>query len=298
VPLTAAPAVVRACEVLHHLAGHPSESFTVSELARALGLPRATCDTVLMGLAEGGLVTRRADDLRYELGLSCIALGDAARIANSILRAAATEAEQLARALVACAAVSTRHGDGSSVAEVFDFGPTFGPRAHVGQSIPHSPPFGAVYVAWDPADAEQWIARAGSLLDDDERARFLHALAEVRQRGFSVTISSRRRPELEAVISKLAVQPDEQQAQRARDELMAGFAHSEYLATEVEDDTTLRVSHMAAPVFDRQGRAVASILLLGPDYEIDAAELRARGDALIRAAARATQHAGGRPPTT
>ena len=28
--------------------------------------------------------------------------------------------------------------------KVFDFGPPFGPNARVGQSIPHTPPFGAV----------------------------------------------------------------------------------------------------------------------------------------------------------
>ena len=60
------------------MALHPTESFSVSALARELEVPRATCDTVLMGLAEGGLVVRRDDDLRYELGPSCIALGDAA----------------------------------------------------------------------------------------------------------------------------------------------------------------------------------------------------------------------------
>ena len=296
-PLTPAPAVVRACEVLHHLAGHPTESFSVSEIARELGVPRATCDTVLMGLADGGLVTRRAGDLRYELGLSCIALGDAARIANPVLRAAGIEAEQLACSLVACAAVSTRRGDASSVAEVFDYGPTFGLSAQVGQSIPHLPPFGAVYIAWDPVDAEQWIARAGSSLDEDERLRYRRAVAEVRHRGYSVTVWSRRRPELEATLTKLTVQPNELQAQRARDELMARFAHSEYLATDL-DDATMRVSHMAAPIFDRQGRAVASILLLGPDYDIEPAELRSRGVALVRAAARATEQAGGHSPTS
>jgi DNA-binding IclR family transcriptional regulator len=293
-PLSAAPAVVRACEVLHHLARHPAESFSVSELARAVGLPRATCDTVLMALAEGGLVSRRADDLRYGLGTGCIALGDAARTANPLLRAAAVEADELARTLAACGAVSTRDRDASSVAEVFDHGPPFGLRAQVGQSIPHVPPFGAVYVAWDARDADAWLARGS--LDDGEREQYRRALAEVRRRGFSVTISSGRRPELEAAISTLAAQPAERRALRRRDELMAGFAHSEYLATDVAGDATLRVSHMAAPVFDRQGRAVASMLLLGPDYEISAAELRSRGDALVRAAARATERAGGRDP--
>ena len=191
---------------------------------------------------------------------------------------------------MACAAVSARHGDSSSVTEAFDFGPPFGPRAQVGQSIPHLPPFGAVYVAWDPHDAEQWIERAS--LSEGERSRYLRALAEVRERGFSVTIASSRRPELAAAISTLAVQPGERHARQARDEVMSALAHSEYLAADLDADATLRVSHLAAPVFDRQGRAVASILLLGPEYEISATELRARGDAL--GARRSARHRAGR----
>jgi DNA-binding IclR family transcriptional regulator len=295
-PISPAPAVLRACDVLQHLARHPTDSFSVSELARDLDMPRATCDAVLQGLAEGGFVVRR-DDLRYELGPACIVLGDAARVANSVLRATCVEAEQLARTLAACTAVSMRHGDGSSVAEVFDFGPTFGLRAQVGQSIPHSPPFGAMYVAWQPHDADEWIARAGPSLDERERTRYVRALADVRRRGFSVTLSSQRQTQLESVLSTLADQPNETQAQRTRDELIAKLAHSEYLATDLDADSTMRVSLMAAPVFDRTGRAVTSILLLGPDYEITTAELSARGEALVRAAARATQLAGGQPPT-
>src|SRR6478672_7781134 len=99
-PITPSPAVERACDVLRHLARHPDETFSVSALAKELTIPRATCDAILQGLAEGAFVTRD-DDLRYRLGPSCIAVGDAARLANSSLRATAAEAEHLARGLAA-----------------------------------------------------------------------------------------------------------------------------------------------------------------------------------------------------
>src|SRR6187397_2073045 len=120
-PITPSPAVERACDVLRHLARHPDESFSVSVLAKELAIPRATCDAILQALAEGAFVIRADDDLRYRLGPSCIAVGDAARLANSNLRAAAAEAAQLARDLAACAAVSVRDGQESRVAEVFDY---------------------------------------------------------------------------------------------------------------------------------------------------------------------------------
>ena len=296
-PINPSPAVERACAMLRHLARHPDESFTVSGLAKELAIPRATCDAILQGLAEGAFVIRADDDLRYRLGPSCIAVGDAARLANSTLRATAAEAEQLARELAACAAVSLRDGQESRVAEVFDFGPPFGPRAQVGQSIPHDPPFGAVYVAWDEHDADEWIARAGAVLDRTERDRYRRALAEVRHRGYSVTIASPRRPELVHALSTLVSRPSAEHARRTRDEVIAELVHSEYLATDLDATDTLRVSHMSAAVFDRTGHAVSSILLLGPEFDVTPTEVRTRGDQLVRAAARATSNAGGHAPS-
>jgi len=295
-PITPSPAVERACDVLCYLARHPDESFSVSGLSKGLAIPRATCDAILQGLAAGAFVIRADDDLRYRLGPSCIAIGDAARLANSILRATAAEAEQLARDLAACTAVSLRDGDESGVAEVFDFGPPFGPRAQIGQSIPHEPPFGAVYVAWDEHDAGVWIARAGTSLNRAERDRYRHALAEVRRRGYSVTIASPRRPELVDALSTLVSRPSAEHARRTRDEVIAELVHNEYLATDLDATDTLRVSHMSAPVFDRTGRAVSSILLLGPEFDVTPTEVRTRGDQLVHAAARATASAGGRAP--
>ncbi len=106
-PITPSPAVARAAEALAHLARHPTQAFTVSELARAIGTPRATCDAVLLALAADDLVVRRGDDLRYELGPACIMLGDAARLANSALSASVSEAERLARATSTCVALAS-----------------------------------------------------------------------------------------------------------------------------------------------------------------------------------------------
>ena len=70
--------------------------------------------------------------------------------------------------------------------------------------------------------------------------------------------------------------------------------HSEYLAGDVEDDATIRLTQMSAPVFDRSGRTIAALMLLGPEYDITSGELHAMGDQLVAAAARATASAGGR----
>jgi DNA-binding IclR family transcriptional regulator len=292
-PISPSPAVRRAGDLLGHLARHPTAAFSVSELARVVGVPRATCDAILQALADHGFVTRNAD-LRYAIGPGCIALGDAARVANPVLEAAAVEAEALALQTSSCTAVCVRDADEARVAEVFDFAPPFGVRTGAGQSIPIVPPFGAVFVAWDRAGAERWLAEAESSLGDLQLERCRRALDAVRRRGYSVTVATPRSPELIQALETLAGTPDAREARDARDALIREMRHSEYLAGELGEDAAVRLSQMSAPVFDRAGRTVAAIMLLGPEYEITSAELRTLGEQLVAGATRATANAGGR----
>lgn len=292
-PISPAPAVLRANEILQHFVRRPTDSLTVSELARQVSLPRASCDSIVQALALCDLLVRD-NDLRYSLGPAAITLGEAARAANSILSVSATQARSLADTLSAFAAVSLRHGSRSAVAEVFDNGPTFGLRAQVGHTIDHIPPFGAVYIAWHDDEIEAWFARSPGSLSKAERSRLETALEQVRRLGFSVALASPRHGDLDAALTTLAAQPNAQQARRARDAVVNEMVHREYLAvTDFGDETLHRVTLMAAPVFDRHGRAVASILLLGPDHDLSGAEILSRAAHLLDAAEQATRLTGG-----
>src|SRR5262249_35617049 len=156
------------------------------------------------------------EDLRYELGPGGIAIGDAACSANPVLRAAKTEAEQLARAIGACVALSVRDGNTARVVEVFDFGPLFTARARVGQVLPLVPPFGAVLVAWDDDEVDGWLARAAKTLDAKERARYRRAVAAIRQRGYSVSLATPRLG-LENAVDTLASPPGSDEERRSQD---------------------------------------------------------------------------------
>jgi DNA-binding IclR family transcriptional regulator len=274
---------------------HPTGSFSVSELARAVAIPRATCDAILQALAAQRFVTRSADDRRYELGPGSIELGDAARAANSALRAAKVGAEHLARALGANVAVCVHDGDTARIVEVFDCGPLFAVRARVGQVIPLIPPFGAVFVAWNEEEAEAWIARAGDSLEPGECDGYRRALAAIRRRGYSISLATER-PALEDTVETLASSPESDDARRARDELIREAMHSAYLPADLDAEAARRVGQISAPVFGRTGRVAASLLVPGPEREITGAELRALAGPLVEAAARATRDAGGLEP--
>jgi len=75
VPIKPSPAVLRAVDVLEFLATRPADAPTMSEIARRTGLNKATCQSVLLALAERGYVLRDASSLGYSLGPVLIPLG-------------------------------------------------------------------------------------------------------------------------------------------------------------------------------------------------------------------------------
>ncbi|GAA2121002.1 helix-turn-helix domain-containing protein [Actinomadura napierensis] len=291
-PVNPSPAVLRAGQLLWHMARRPSEAYSVSELARIAGIPRATCDSVLQALAEQGLVVRREPELRYQLGGFCVALGDAAREANPVLSAASVEAEELARKLNACVAVSAPVADETRVMAVFDWGPPLGSRPRRGQSMPLVPPFGAVFVAWDDAEARVWLGRADENLEDTQRDQWRKALDTIRRRGYVISLIGDRTGDHGPDFETLLTTPDAEAALRQRDELVGLMQHTEYFADEIDDAAAVRLSQISAPVFDATGRAAASLMLLGPQHGLAGREVNALGRQVADAARRASKAAG------
>jgi DNA-binding IclR family transcriptional regulator len=295
-PLSPSPAVVRAADLLTHLAARPDERLSVSALARHLDIPRATCDTLLLGLAERGFVTRDASR-RYGLGPSCLLLGDAARVANPAIQTARAHAERLARDLSAVSAVSISDGSETRVVAVFDYGPPVGLRVRAGEAIRLVPPFGASFVAWGAREVvERWLDRAEPPLSAAERTSYADALAHVRERGFSVTQMTDRQPKLISALEGMFDDRSPEDARRARDEAIQQMTHSEYLPADLPSTRPLRVAQVSAPVFDSDGAPVASIMLLGPNHDVTTGEVGELGRRVSRAAMTATAEAAGFTP--
>jgi DNA-binding IclR family transcriptional regulator len=293
-PIAPSPAVLRACDVLEHLAAHMTETFSVSELARSLDVPRATCDSVLLALAQHGLVHRSAER-RYSLGAACRALGDAAAEAGAPIIAIEPIAEALARSASLCVVISSRYGDATRADAVFDHAPPFAIRARVGESAPLVPPFGAAFVAWDHDTAEAWLARAASAFDETEREHARRALAAVRARGYSVSTTSVR-PELVQLLEDLAVATPERAALERRDALMRDVLPSRYLLLDIDRDHSQRLNQISAPVFDANRRVAHTLMVLGPSYDLQPDEIDALGAQLVAAANDATARIGGHHP--
>lgn len=74
-PPGAAPAVVRAIGVLDALAASPDGVMSLSDLSRALGVPKSSTSSILTALELGGMIRR--DDVGYSLGRRLVELGGA-----------------------------------------------------------------------------------------------------------------------------------------------------------------------------------------------------------------------------
>jgi DNA-binding IclR family transcriptional regulator len=290
-PIRPSPAVLRACDLLDALALEPDRPVSVSELARAAVVPRATCDAILQALAEGGLVVRD-EHLRYTLGPRCIALGEAARSASPLLEAAAIQAEALARRIGACVAVSVTDGEMTRVAEVADHSPPFAISVRAGQSVALHAPFGAVFVAWEsPRRIERWLDTP--TLGPGARDGCLAALGDIRHRGFSVSVNDERRvldhlDELTESAVAVGVKP-------SIDSVFQELVGSHRLVAGLTDEMSLRINQLSAPVFDHDQRVVAALLVLGPNTTMTGAEIQSLGETLLTAADRVTRAVGGRP---
>jgi len=293
-PIAPSPAVLRACDVLGHLAAYPTESFSVSELARSVGAPRATCDAVLPALMQRGLVYRSADR-RYSLGPTCRSLGDAAESAAAPLVAVEPVAKALARTTSSCVAISSCTHGSTRVDRVFDHAGAFAIRPRVGESAPLIPPFGAVFVAWDDTAIGTWLDRAGASIDEAERDYARAALAALRERGFAISTIAVR-PELVRLLEDLADRVPDHTTIDRRDSLIRELAPSRYLTLELASDRPQRVIQMSAPVFDATGAVVFSLMILGQSYELEPDEIGELTRHLVDAARDATARLDGRWP--
>ena len=68
----------RVVAILDFLAARPKRAYGLSELARSLGINKATCLTVLGSLVQAGYLLQDPDRKTYTLGPSSLALGNAA----------------------------------------------------------------------------------------------------------------------------------------------------------------------------------------------------------------------------
>ena len=279
-----APAIDRTVAVLNHLAANPTRQFSLSELARDLGLNKATAHGMLSSLTESGYLTRDPLAKTYGLGPALIALGNAALASTPAARLAQPHMTSLSRDLELACIASAAIGDEIVIlAQAGAAGP-LGINVQPGQRLPLAPPLGTVFVAWSSPEAiDRWLSHVGP--DASKRAldRYRLALASVRERGYSVALGGEGQQRLVQALREAGHEPPS-----ARGE--------EYALVELPGSTRYRINHIGAPVFGPDGHVVLGLFLIGFRGQIAAEEVPRYAERLLDAAAAVTAAVHGTTP--
>ncbi|WP_242419225.1 helix-turn-helix domain-containing protein [Frankia sp. CpI1-P] len=317
---------VRVGRLLSFLGGHGESGYSLSELARAVGMDKSTCQAMLLALVEQGFVHRDDGHRTYALGPSALAVaaadGDRARLA----RLARAELESLTADLDLETFATTTFAGNLLVLARVPRSTLFGLSMRVGQTLPLRPPVGAVHLAWaPPAAVDAWLAAAGPTCApaactdtasvnvapvnvapvnvapvDPTRAgepacRHRRVIDVVRERGYSVTADDALRWRLRDVVDQVADAPTDPGPRRERDELLRTLAERDYEVLDPDEAKSWPVGEICAPVFGRDGRVTVALGLVAAQT-LDTARRAAMVDRLLFATTRLTALTGGRPP--
>ena len=195
--------VGKAAAILRAAADHP-EGLSVSGVARATGIPRATALRMVDALEAEGLLARRRDRDVVVLGTALLTLAAAVRPEQLLVDRARGPLTDLVRDLGESATLNVRHGDVvTCVLEVA--GPRLiGPSGWLGQSWSlHATASGRLALAALADEAlDRWLAvpaapLTAATITDPEAIR--DAVEDARRRGWAVSID-----ELEVGLTSVA----------------------------------------------------------------------------------------------
>ncbi|HZR98216.1 MAG TPA: IclR family transcriptional regulator [Chloroflexota bacterium] len=239
------PAVDRAVRILHLLRGE-ARLWGISELARTLGLNKATVRDILLTLEHHGLVERDAATTRFRLGYGLYAFAGALRDGTDLVAVARPFLRALAERTGETSLLALLDGDRVLILDKEEPPTDLKISAPIGRRLPlYAGSIGKVLLAaMEPAARDRWlaehpprrftarsvtdpaayramlvaVARQGYALDDEEyldgvraasapiRGSAPGAVAALTVVGFSTRISEERLAELAAAVADAARQ--------------------------------------------------------------------------------------------
>ena len=183
-----APALAarRASDVLRHLARHPEQQLTLSELATALDVAPAALHGVVTALTESGLIDREDEGKRYRLGPEAVLLGTAARLQNPTYAHAGRVADEIAERLGVTTCAVARRSE-TLVALDGSAGQWTVTEVGLGTYRDLAAPVGTCFLAGAaPHEVLAWLARGGIGPETAVAEELRAELELVAERGWAV----------------------------------------------------------------------------------------------------------------
>lgn len=287
----------RAIEVINFLAAHPTEAFTLSELAEQLSLSHGSAHRVLGALTEARYLARHPKHKTYSLGLALVAIGQAALEKHPAVAVARREMVKLADQLqVRCIATTIVDDDMLFVAKE-GLPQMLEELSRVGERRPFVPPFALCHVAWaKPEQVEAYFQKAKHSLDNAMRDYLLQAMATIRERGYSVATIGPGIETLRRAIHRHASNYREAEYWQQMEDHIGALDADEIQLLNSEKLAQREISFLAAPVFAPNGDVALEISLSGIPPGTTRDELKRYSDRLRAMTALVTAETHGRPP--
>ncbi len=287
----------RVMDVLNFLAAHPTERFSLAEIARHLKLSNGSAHRILTTMASAHFLSRNEKQRTYSLGMAMVAIGQAAVEKHRGIEVARREIARLAVELNLQCSANTVIED-----EILVLVKEGTPQSHrgltrVGERRPLVPPVGLCHVAWGgEAVIDSYVGKAAAHLTDAARNHLIASFPLIRRRGFALAangpnVSHSR----EATVLPVG---------RVRDhaywasvfELVGQLTPNEVQLFDPRDAGAIGISYIAAPVFSSTGSVQFQLVISGFPSSLGIVEIERHAERLCAMAASITSETHGRRP--
>jgi DNA-binding IclR family transcriptional regulator len=287
----------RPINVVTFLAAHPTESFTLAEIAKQLGLSKGSSHRVMTALTESGFVSRHPRHKTYSLGMTLIAIGEAALERYPGVEHVRREMSRLVAELdVGCGASAIVNDEYLLLAREGT------PRSYdgltlVGERRSVVPSMGIGQMAWrSEREIEAYMAKGDAYLSDAARRHLLASLPEIRRRGYAMAANGMGMRRLcSATVVPIGRAPGKAPVLSGLDR-NTDIPLEEYQMLGPDDHRGKGVNYIAAPVFSAEGEVCLDILMSGLPVDLKAADIERYAGQLTLAAETVTKEIRGRKP--
>jgi DNA-binding IclR family transcriptional regulator len=287
----------RVLDVITLLAAHPTEDFSLADIARQLEMSKASAHRLLVTMADADFLARNAKHKTYSLGMALLAVGQAALQKYPGLDIARSEMTKLSLELnVQCSATGVIGGDLVILAREGS------PQSHeslnrVGERRPMIPPMGICHIAWGvDSVAEPYLAMAAQYMSKDSYAWLHESLELIRHRGYAVSSYGPAWRKLrQATVGAIARTRKDQHWTTIR-EVLGELTRNEIQLASASDVNGASIGRIVAPVFSSNGTVIFQLVLSGLPSGLTPRKLERFIERLSATAAAVTSQINGRVP--
>jgi len=253
------PQAERIIGIINYLTVNPSDDgVTIAEIARRLGVNKATCYPMLEALTEAGFLLRDPSRKTFNLGPAMIAAGNVAAKKDPRRELARRTMLDMADELnLTCWLVSADDTHLRVIDQAWRSRRPI-PMMRVGERVRMSPPLGSVFMAWaGQRRVERWLHEG--LVPDAEYPLYLERMAGIRAAGYAVSLEEPTR-EYRVLAKQLSATTTPAERALLRDQLTPDCTlGSHWLLTELEMDREYLATSIDAPIFYGTGQVGLAI---------------------------------------